>query len=115
MIPNLFDFKRNPISAVLGIILFWALGVQLAYPEITSHFPTGIIDMWEGKSWMIWVQSFFSYDWRQFLMIFMSGFALRGWVRTQDWSLHLFLIGNCLFFWDPPVAKSHHGASRSWS
>lgn len=98
MIPNLFDLKRNPISAVLGIILFWALGVQLAYPEITSHFPVGIIDMWEGKSWMIWVQSFFSYDWRQFLMIFMSVLLLGvGFERKIGRYSYFSLVIVCFF------------------
>lgn len=72
MIPNIFDFKKNPVSFVLGALLLNVLGIQLVFPAVVQHFPTTILELWEGKAWIVLVQSLFSYDWRQFLMVYMA-------------------------------------------
>lgn len=48
----------------------------MAMPQLIQHFPRDIVSVWEGNQWTVFVQSFFSYDWRQFLMVFMSAVLL---------------------------------------
>ena len=68
MIPNIFNFSKNPVNAIVGYLLFLAFGLQLSFGYSLTEFDYSLTQIWNGDFWIVLIQGFLFYDWQHFLM-----------------------------------------------